>query len=79
MASNYMVIKALKSYSGDRFPVVAGDLRRIRFGYSDPNLVPRVVVQARAGEQIDWGGATVLNDGYEVVFDGPGPLPQAFR
>lgn len=74
-----MVIKALKSYNGDRFPVEAGDMKRIRFGYDNPEFVPRIVAQARAGEQIDWGGATVLKDGYAVVFDGPGPLPSELR
>lgn len=75
MPSNYMVIKALKSYNGDRFPVAAGELKRIRFGYDKPEFVPRLVAQARAGEQINWGGATVLKDGYAILFDGPGPLP----
>lgn len=75
MASNFMVIKALKSDQGDRFPIAAGELKRIRFGYDNPAFVPRLVAQARAGEQIDWGGATVLEDGYTVLFDGSGPLP----
>lgn len=79
MPSNYMVIKALKSYNGDRFPVVAGETKRIRYGYDDPAFVPRIVAQARAGEQINWGGATVLKDGYSVLFDGPGPLPSDFQ
>lgn len=74
-----MVIRALRSYRGERFDVTAGDLMRIRFGYERKDFVPRIVAQARAGEQIDWGGATVLADGYTVLFDGPGPLPAHFR
>lgn len=76
MASKYVVIEALREIKGDRFPVQKGELRVIRFGYEKPDFVPRTVAQVRAGETIDWGGASVATDAYRLVFDGEGPLPQ---
>lgn len=78
MQSNYLVIEALNFYRGDRFPVAAGEKRIIRYGYENPNFVPKMVAQVRIGEQINWGGATVLSDGYRILFDGRGPLPDGF-
>ena len=79
MPSKFLVIEALRDINGDRFPVRKGELRLIRFGYEKPDFIPRVVAQARAGETLDWGGASVFTDAYRVVFDGPGPLPQAIK
>lgn len=75
MASQFVVIEALRAFHGDRFPVSQGELRVIRFGYDNAEFVPRVVEQVRAGKTIDWGGAAVFTDAYRVVFDGQGPIP----
>jgi hypothetical protein len=77
MPSNYLVMEALRDIHGDRFAVQKGELRPIRFGYDDASFIPRVVAQARAGETLDWGGASVFTDAYQVVFDGSGPLPES--
>jgi len=77
--TNYFVVEALRDYHGNQFPIKVGERRVIRYGYDQPNLTPRVVQQARNGEQIDWGGATVHVDGYHVLFDGAGPLPIELR
>lgn len=79
MTANYMVLEATRAYSGDRFPVATGERKVIRFGYDNPAFVPRIVEQARRGKQIIWGGATVLADGYQILFDDCGPLPREFR
>lgn len=73
--SNYMVLEALRDINGDRFAVKKGELRRIRFGYGAPDFIPNVVAQARAGETIDWGGASVFTDAYRVIHDGQKPFP----
>jgi hypothetical protein len=70
-------MEALRDIHGDRFPVQKGELRQIRFGYDDASFIPRVVAQARAGETLDWGGASVFTDTYQVVFDGPGPVQES--
>ena len=75
MPSKYMVIEALRSFDGDRFPVNERELRVIRFGYEDPDFVPTVVAKARSFDSIHWGGAVVFSDAYRVIFDGPGPIP----
>jgi len=33
------------------------------------------VLEARAGQPIDWGGFVCSSMSYAVVFDGVGPLP----
>lgn len=75
MPSNYMIIEALRDFDGDRFSVCQGEIRQIRFGYSNPTFVPKVVEQIRAKKSIDWGGAVVFSDTYRVLFDGAAPLP----
>ncbi|MEM8519501.1 hypothetical protein [Janthinobacterium sp. CAN_S7] len=77
--SNYLVMEALRDINGDRFPIQKGELRSIRFGNEKPDFVPRIVAQARAGETLDWGGASVYTDAYRVVYDGPGPLPDTIK
>ena len=79
MPSNHMVIRAKRAFTGLRFDTAAGQTMRIRYGYDNPNFVPTVLTQARACEAIDWGGAAVQPQDYEVLFDGPGPLPLKFR
>lgn len=77
--SNYLVLEALRDINGDRFAVKKGELRTIRFGYGTPDFIPRVVAQARAGETIDWGGASVFTDAYRVIHDGQKPLPPSIE
>lgn len=79
MPSNYMIIRARRNFAGPRFDTRAGECKRIRFGYEKPDFVPRIVAQCRNREAIDWGGAAVQPQDYEVLFDGPGPLPAEFR
>ena len=79
MLSNYMVIRAKRSFTGLRFDTAEGERKCFRFGNDNPDFVPRVVAQVRAGEAIDWGGAAVQPQDYEVLFDGPGPLPEHLR
>jgi len=73
--ANYLVIRAKRSFSGLRFDTIAGERKCFRFAYENPEFVPRTVAQVRAGEAIDWGGAAVQPQDYEVLFDGAGPLP----
>ena len=79
MPSNYLIMEALRDIQGDRFPVKKGELRTTRFGYEKPDFVPCIVAQARAGETLDWGGASVFTDASRVIFDGPGPLPHEIQ
>lgn len=79
MPSKHMVIRAKRDFSGLRFDTAAGQTMRIRYGYDNPDFVPRTVEQVRAGQAIDWGGAAVQPQDYEVLFDGPGPLPFELR
>jgi len=73
--SNYLIIEAKRDIDGIRYSVKKGDLRIIRFGYSSPMFVPHVVIQARLGQTLDWGGASVFTDAYRVLFDGRKPFP----
>ena len=75
MPSNHMIIRTKRGISGSRFDTRACGLKHFRFGYEDPTFVPRLVTQCRNGEAIDWGGASVQPQDYEVLFDRPGPLP----
>lgn len=77
--SNFLIMEALRDIHGDRFSVQKGELRVIRFGYEQKDFVPRVVAQARAGETLDWGGASVYTDAYRVVFDGQKPFPESIQ
>jgi hypothetical protein len=70
-----MVIEALRDFDGDRFPVAKGELKVIRFGYDNPDFVPRAVSQIRAKHSVNWGGAIVFSDAYRVLFDGAGRFP----
>jgi len=74
-----MIIRVNSDISGQRFDTRAGGLKHLRFGYASPAFVPRLVAQCRKGEAIDWGGASVQPQDYEVLFDGPGPLPVQFK
>lgn len=79
MPSNHMIVRTLRNISGTRFDSQAGELKHIRFGYERPSFVPKLVAQCRKREAIDWGGAAVQPQDYEVLFDGPGPLPLEFK
>lgn len=74
-----MIIRAKRDISGHRFDTRAGELKHFRFGYENPNFVPRLVAQCRNGQAIDWGGAHVQPQDYEVLFDGTGPVPEKFK
>ena len=65
--TTYLVLRSLNTYHGDRYPVFEGDTRCI--SYKDPSKI-RIVQQALNNEQINWGGATVLPDDYEVAYHG---------
>lgn len=78
MPSNFMIIRARQNIAGHRFNTKAGETMRIRYGYERPDFIPRIVSQCRAGQAIDWGGASVQPQDYEVLFDGPGPVPTTF-
>ena len=75
MPSNHLIIRTKRDISGQRFDTRAGELKHLRFGYERPAFVPRLVAQCRKGEAIDWGGASVQPQDYEVLFDGTGQLP----
>ena len=77
--ANCLVIRAKRDFSGLRFDTRAGERKCFRFGYENPAFVPRRVAQVRAGEAIDWGGAAVQPQDYEVLYDGAGPLPLHLR
>lgn len=79
MASRYMIIRSKRGFSGTRFDTRAGECKCIRFGYEQPDFVPRIVARCRNGEVIDWGGAAVQPQDYEVLFDDVGPLPENFK
>jgi hypothetical protein len=79
MTSRYMVIRAKRPVSGLRFDTKEGELKRIRYGYDKPDTLPRLVRQCRSHEAIDWGGASVQPQDYEILFDGPAPLPMSLR
>lgn len=79
MSSNHFIIRTKRDISGQRFDTRAGELKHLRFGYERPAFVPRLVEQCRNGEAIDWGGASVQPQDYEVLFDGSGPLPEQFK
>lgn len=74
-----MVVRAKRSFTGSRFDTKAGELKHIRFGYENTNFVPRIVTQCRNRSAIDWGGAAVQPQDYEVLFDGAGPLPMDIK
>ena len=78
MTSSYLILEAQASISGTRYNTIAGERRRIRYGYIDPTFVPEIVKQVRKGEGIDWGGAFIQPRDYRVLFDGPGPLPPEY-
>lgn len=44
-----------------------------------PDTLPRLVRQCHNQEAIDWGGASVQPQDYEILFDGPAPLPMSLR
>ena len=77
--SNYMVLEAVHGFTGSRFAVTPGERRCIRYGYEDPEFVPRIVTEVRTGQSIDWGGAACMPGSYRVLFDGIGPLPTSLR
>jgi hypothetical protein len=77
--SQFMVLESMHAFVGSRFEVRAGERRVLRYGYEDPMAVPRLVAQVRSGQAIDWGGAALMPSSYRVLYDGPGPLPPAFR
>jgi hypothetical protein len=61
-------ILLLTPAKGVRFDSEPGDVKSI--SWRGPE-VPRTVVQARAGEAIDWGGCWVPARGYAVLLDQP--------
>lgn len=69
--SNYMVIEVLRSVHGLRYYSHAGERRVIRWR----ERVPIIVSQCRAGEAIDWGGASVQPGDYAILWDGVGMMP----
>jgi hypothetical protein len=74
-----MIIRDKCDITGRRFDTRAGELKHFRFGYENPTFVPRIVGQCRKAQAIDWGGASVQPQDYEVLFDGPGPLHPQFK
>ena len=50
---------------GSRYDSAEGETRTVIWRQN----VPRVVAQARAGDAIDWGGATVRAGDYELTQD----------
>lgn len=66
---HYMVIRLKRPVFGSRFDSAAGDVRTFRWR---KDTAPRVVDAARQRQAIDWGGATVQPDGYEVLADAVG-------
>lgn len=73
--SHYLVLEARHGFKGARYDVAKGERRTIRHGYEGSKALPVVVVEARAGQPIDWGGCVCTAASYAVVFDGVGPLP----
>lgn len=61
--SNVAVLRLLVPVRGARYDSAAGETRTVIWRTS----IPRVVAQARAGEAIDWGGAMVRVDDYEML------------
>lgn len=75
MPSSHIIIRTKCKVTGPRFSAKAGEIKHFRFNYVDASFVPRIVVQCRNQETIDWGGALVQPRDYEVLFDGVDPLP----
>ncbi len=73
--SHYLVLEARHDFKGSRYDVSKGERRTIRYGYEGTKALPAVVLEARAGQPIDWGGFVCSSMSYAVVFDGVGPLP----
>lgn len=63
----HLIIESLNDYNGNRFPVSKGE--RMRVIYKSPKNM-RLVNQILNNEQIDWGGATILPDGYKILYHG---------
>jgi hypothetical protein len=79
LPKQHLVLRARRAFKGARFSVAAGEMRFLSWRtLTDPDFVPRIAQEVRNGEAIDWGGAAVQSGDYEVVFDGPSPLPREF-
>ena len=78
----YLVLQAKRAFNGSRFPVLTGEIRILAWNPaggpdSDP-FNPRLAAQVRAGETIDWGGASVSPQDYSILWDQDGKLPQMY-
>jgi hypothetical protein len=65
---NKFLIVLKTATKGTRFDSDPGDIKRISWRGQE---IPRIVLQARAGAAIDWGGAMVRASEYAVILDQP--------
>ncbi len=61
--SEKAVLRLRIDVRGSRYDSLAGETRSLRWFQE----VPRVIAKARAQEPIDWGGAMVSANGYELL------------